>query len=353
MLHVQSHRHPWSTTAAMRLALALTGLTLAGCATPRETTASATTVHTASAPTAVVPDPPAAGSAAAEVERAATEPDERHGVVDGRAWTLVTTLRGASLCLRLGWDDVTDQWEVCYSTDYADLPMAWTNPTPPPGDHRETMFVVGLAPRETAHLRVVRGDTVVGEADAFEGGMLVPDRAGFAIPVVVESRDALFSPVTLPGDDLRAGVLLPLEVVATDASGDELVRAGATTGSGTALVCLDNGAAILEWSGACLSPEYPWPSVAYDSGHLLVPASTEAVAIELVRDGTVVASHATVVVSPPPGETWPSLSVAGFVVSFTTDWYPYEVRSLDGAGRVLETISLFDGDGEGEIPPSL
>jgi hypothetical protein len=215
------------------------------------------------------------------------------------------------------------------------------------------MFVVGLAPRATTHLQVVRGDTVVGEADAFEGGVLVPDRAGFAIPVVVESRDALLSPVTLPGDDLTAGVLLPLEVVAIDASGDELVRAGATTGSGTAMVCLDNGAPILEWSGACLGPEFPWPTVAYETGHLLVPASADAVTVELLRDGTVVASHPTVLVTPPAGESWPSLAIAGFVEPFTTEWYPYAVRSLDANGRVLATTPLFGGDGDGEIPASL
>ena len=254
-------------------------------------------------------------------------------MVDGRAWTLVTSLRGDSLCLRLGWDDVVEQWAVCYSTEYAALPLAWTNPTPPPGDHREMMFVVGLAPRDTHHLQVVRGDTVVGEADAFEGGVLVPDRAGFAIPVVVESRDALLAPVTLPGDDLTAdltaGVLLPLEVVATDAAGDELVRGGATTGAGTALVCLDNGSPMLEWSGACVGPEFPWPAVAYETGHLLVPAPTGAATVELLRGDTVMTSHPTVLVTPPAGESWPSLAVAGFVVPFTTDWYPYEVRSLD------------------------
>lgn len=371
MLHARSHRHPWSTSAAMRLTLALglTGLTLTGCATPRETAAPATTVHTAVAPAVVMPDAPAAPAApaapsrsgAADVARAATEPDVRHGVVDGRAWTLVTTLRGASLCLRLGWDDVTEQWESCYSTEYAALPLAWTNPTPPPGDDRQMMFVVGLAPRDTQHLQVVRGDIVVGEADAFEGGVLVPDRAGFAIPVVVESRDALLDPFTLPGDDptdeLTAGVLLPLEVVAVDATGDELVRAGATIGSGTAMICLDNGTPVLEWSGACLGPEFPWPTVAYETGHLLVPASADAVTVELLRDGTVVASHPTVLVTPPVGESWPSLAIAGFVMPFTTEWYPYAVRSLDANGRVLETVSLFggdgDGDGEGEIPASL
>jgi hypothetical protein len=346
--------------AALRLALVsgVAGLALVGCATPRETATPATTVPTVAA-TDVSVAPVAAlaadESATVDRERTRTEADERHGVVDGRAWTLVTTLRGSSLCMRLGWDDVTDQWESCYSTEYADLPLAWTNPTPPSGEHREMMFVVGLAPRATTHLQVVRGDTVVGEADAFEGGVLVPDRAGFAIPVVVESRDALLSPVTLPGDDLTAGVLLPLEVVAIDASGDELVRAGATTGSGTAMVCLDNGAPILEWSGACLGPEFPWPTVAYETGHLLVPASADAVTVELLRDGTVVASHPTVLVTPPAGESWPSLAIAGFVEPFTTEWYPYAVRSLDANGRVLATTPLFggDGDGDGEIPASL
>ena len=338
------------------LAVGVTGVTLAGCATPRDT-AGAAPVHTVVAPDTV--SVPADQAVAAVptidigVRRAAAEPDERHGVVDGRAWTLVTTLRGASLCLRLGWDDVSEQWDVCYSTEYAALPLAWTNPTPPPGDHRETMFVVGLAPRATAHLQVVRGDTVVGEADAFEGGTLVPDRAGFAIPVVVESREALLSPVTLPGDDLTAGVLLPLEVVAMDDTGDELARAGATTGSGSALVCLDNGAAMLEWSGVCTSPEFPYPAVGYESGHLLVPATTDVATVELIRDGTVVASHQTVTVEPPPGESWPSLTLAGFVVPFTTGWYPYEVRTLDANGRALETISLFGGEGDGEIPASL
>lgn len=341
----------------MTLALGLTGLTLTGCATPRDAAATATTAPTSAAPTDVVPDAPAASSrsVAADVERASSEPDVRHGVVDGRAWTLVTTLRGSSLCLRLGWDDVTEQWESCYSTEYADLPLAWTYPTPPPGDHREMMFAVGLAPRATAHLQVVRGDTVVGEADAFEGGVLVPDRAGFAIPVVVESRDALFAPFTLPGDDLTAGVLLPLEVVAMDGAGDELLRRGATTGSSTAMVCLDNGTPVLEWSGACLGPEFPWPTVAYETGHLLVPAPADAVTVELLRDGTVVASHPTVLVTPPAGESWPSLAIAGFVEPSTTEWYPYAVRILDANGRVLATTPLFggDGDGDGEIPASL
>ena len=120
-------------------------------------------------------------------------------------------------------------------------------------------------------------------------------------------------------------------------------------------MCVDTGVAILEWSGACLSPEYPWPTVAYESGHVLVPATGDVATVELVRDGTVVATHATVPIAAPPGAPWTDLTVTGFLLPFPVDRYGYDVRTLDSTGRVLETVSLFggDGDGDGEIPPSL
>jgi hypothetical protein len=278
--------------------------------------------------------------------------DERHGEVDGRAWTLITTLLGGTMCLQLGWDDVDDAWDVCYSTDYAALPLAWTNPTPPAGGHRDMMFVVGLAPRATTHLQVVRGDVVVGEADAFAGGELVPDRAGFAIPIVVESRDALQAPVVLPGDDLRAGVLLPLDVIARDASGDELARSGATVGSSGPMICVDTGAAILDWSGACLLPQYPAAVISNDDRHLLVPVGADTATVDLVLDGVTVDSHAAAVFPAPAGQSWPTIALAGFVVAPGADWYAFVVETRDATGRLLTSMPLVEGD-EGEVPETL
>lgn len=344
-----------SSRVVAALTVGVAGVLLGGCGAPHSATGA---VVVASAPSSTVATAPIAEHRDAVGEPAALLTDgrdERHGEVDGRAWTLITTLSGASMCLQLGWDDVDDAWEVCYSTDYAALPLAWTNPTPPTGGHREMMFVVGLAPQATAHLQVVRGDVVVGEADAFAGGELVPDRAGFAIPIVVESRDALQATVVLPGDDLRAGVLPPLDVIARDAAGDELARSEATVGSSGPMICVDTGAAILDWSGACLLPQYPAAVISNDGGHLLVPAGGDAATVDLVLDGVVTDTHATAVITAPAGQSWPPIALAGFVLAPGTDWYPLVAETRDTAGRLLTSMPLGGGGegDEGEVPETL
>ena len=358
-LHARTRRGRWNV-ARVVIGVGVAGLLVGACATPRDARRDLVAPE-ATQPVASPSAPIAAPSAAVEMrdagvgalERAALviEPDVRHGEVDGRAWTLVTSVRGDSMCVRLGWDDVVDDWDVCYPMTYASQPLVWTNPTPPPGDHREMMFVVGLAPRSTDRLQVMRGDVVVGEADAFEGGTLIADRAGFAIPVVVEGRDAMHSTVVLPGDDLRAGVLMPLEVVALDASGDELVRALATVGNPAPLLCLDTGEAVMD--GACMTPEHPAPVGSIDGRLVLVPAPEGAAIVDLVLDGVVTASHATATLTPPTEVGWPIMTLAGFELPPNTGWYGYVIETRDAAGNMLTSTPLFQGDGEGEIPGTL
>ena len=366
-------RSPWSRWSAVATALGLAALLAASCATPRDPPSAgpavplradtgaaispenASDVRTARPATDLVPAAgpvPVGVSATSAPPSRAGDPDVRHGTLDGRSWTLVTTRRDASLCLRLGWDDVPEQWEVCYSTDYAELPLAWTNPTPPSGSHRPVMFAVGLAPRAAAGVQVVRGDVVVGEGEAFLGD-LVADHAGFAVPFAIEGRDTLDPVVDLPGDGLRAGLLLPLEVVALDSSDEELVRGGPTVGSPGPLVCLDTGSAVVEFDGACFPTGDPRTVQSNDGRLLLVPAVQGAASVDLVFDGVIVDSHATAVLRLPDGSGGAVVTLAAFRPAPEQRWASFVLDSRGAGGVLLGSTSMLRGDGDGEMPDTL
>ncbi len=290
--------------------------------------------------------------------------DTRHGVHAGVAWTLESWLDEPpggtpSLCLDLGWDDIADHWEACYPLSYAEDPLAWTNPTPPPLDGSRATFVVGLTLREAATVRAVRGDLVVAEGPVFSGGQLVADRVGFALPLDLGLRESIVEPAVLPVEspDVLIGVIEPLEIVALDAAGVEVARGFSPASTPMPMVC---------FFGPTPTPSPAWycaplfdeliPGFMIEDSVLWMTTPSAAVSVDLLLDGVLVASRSTAEVPLPAGMTTVAPRVAVFDIGDASPWR-YEVVTRDAAGAVVTELDLAtwfgggsdDGD-EGTIP---
>ena len=160
--------------------------------------------------------------------------------------------------------------------------------------------------------------------------------------------------VDLPGDGLRAGLLLPFEVIALDAGGDELARGGPTIGSPGPRVCLDTGAAVVEYDGACITPADPWTVETNDGRMLLVPAPDDTHHVDLVLDGVVVDTHLTAQLRLPDRYGGTTLTLAAFRLTAEQAWNPFVVESRDVDGNLLASTPMFrGGEGEGVMPETL